>query len=220
MTTEMPNFSFLQASSVVAVLLLTQLHFQTAMLGFSSAACAVCDVTWFWLLATILYYNTEQLLLEQPTLPSNAREGSVHHDGESSVQNVRTSFRESGLLYWADTPCLLRCLRRCLAVIGCSTASQKNRRTPFMFFRGAFFCCSLRALIEARKKPCVLPAVRVRQQMWLALQDCLTGTTMHRRRGLRRCFEAPPSRIGMRMEYRSRNKHFGCLQWHMRRCQA
>lgn len=48
-----PRYAFLQAVSLVVVLLLTQLHFQTMHLGFSSEARVVCDVTWFWLLATI-----------------------------------------------------------------------------------------------------------------------------------------------------------------------
>jgi hypothetical protein len=48
-----PRYVFLQALSFVVVLLLAQLHFQTMHLGFSSAARVVCDVTWFWLLATV-----------------------------------------------------------------------------------------------------------------------------------------------------------------------
>ena len=55
----MPNFSFLQASSMVVALLLAQLHFQTSNLGFSSGARAICDVTWFWLVAATCFGATD-----------------------------------------------------------------------------------------------------------------------------------------------------------------
>ena len=70
-----PNYTFLQALSVVVVLLLAQLHFQTINLGYESVARVICDVTWLWLLATIgitlsnLYWSNTHVA-PSLTLPS------------------------------------------------------------------------------------------------------------------------------------------------------